>query len=122
MEYIVSTGRRRSADARPSHHTGHPRPMVACLCPENSPRQGSRGFSKRPEAVIRPLPGISSPCIWAGSPARRYAPVVAGAYEEGFDHDDKAPVVRLTGGQHVLELWHGPTLAFKDMGLQMLRT
>ncbi len=33
---------------------------------------------------------------------------------------DTAPVVSLSGGRHILELWHGPTCAFKDMALQML--
>ena len=33
---------------------------------------------------------------------------------------DIAPVVSLPGGRHILELWHGPTCAFKDMALQML--
>lgn len=46
--------------------------------------------------------------------------IVTNAYEKGFDHTDKAPVVPLEEGQYVLELWHGPTLAFKDMALQML--
>ena len=39
---------------------------------------------------------------------------------EKFDHADVAPVVELHCKTHVLELWHGPTCAFKDMALQML--
>lgn len=31
-----------------------------------------------------------------------------------------APVVTLDEGEHILELWHGPTCAFKDMALQIL--
>ncbi|MCL4555009.1 MAG: threonine synthase [Actinobacteria bacterium] len=31
-----------------------------------------------------------------------------------------APVVSLGSGMHVLELWHGPTSAFKDMALQCM--
>lgn len=39
---------------------------------------------------------------------------------EKFDHQDVAPVVNLKEKTAVLELWHGPTCAFKDMALQML--
>ena len=43
------------------------------------------------------------------------------AYSEpGFDHPAIAPVHRLDGNTYFLELWHGPTCAFKDMALQML--
>ena len=37
-----------------------------------------------------------------------------------FDTPAVAPLKRLDGGTAVLELWHGPTCAFKDMALQML--
>lgn len=39
---------------------------------------------------------------------------------EKFDCPEVAPVVPLHCKTHVLELWHGPTCAFKDMALQML--
>ena len=38
---------------------------------------------------------------------------------EKFDTPAAAPVHSL-GNDHLLELWHGPTCAFKDMALQML--
>ncbi len=37
----------------------------------------------------------------------------------GFDHPDVTPLVTV-GERQVLELWHGPTLAFKDVALQLL--
>ena len=37
-----------------------------------------------------------------------------------FDNAAVAPVVRRDESTAVLELWHGPTCAFKDMALQML--
>ena len=37
-----------------------------------------------------------------------------------FDTPAVAPVRTLDGTTHCLELWHGPTCAFKDMALQML--
>jgi threonine synthase len=38
----------------------------------------------------------------------------------GFDHAEVAPLVRLDERTRVLELFHGPTLAFKDFALQLL--
>lgn len=37
-----------------------------------------------------------------------------------FDDARIAPVAHFGEGRHVLELWHGPTSAFKDMALQLL--
>ena len=45
---------------------------------------------------------------------------IAGAYGTGFDDPAVAPLRPVGGRAHALELWHGPTLAFKDMALQML--
>ncbi len=42
------------------------------------------------------------------------------ALGEKFDTAAVAPVRPVTAGIEVLELWHGPTCAFKDMALQML--
>lgn len=46
--------------------------------------------------------------------------IAATAYGGNFDVPDVAPVRRVAPGRHVLELWHGPTLAFKDMALQCM--
>jgi len=46
---------------------------------------------------------------------------VGAAYNQlKFDTPAVAPVVRVDENRHVLELWHGPTSAFKDMALQLL--
>jgi len=42
------------------------------------------------------------------------------AYGENFDHPEVAPVIEVDADMHVLELWHGPTSAFKDMALQCM--
>ncbi len=46
--------------------------------------------------------------------------MTARAYGDNFDSESAAPVHFLDGSTAVLELWHGPTCAFKDMALQML--
>lgn len=40
--------------------------------------------------------------------------------KEKFSSNDVAKVVKLDRNKFVLELWHGPTCAFKDMALQLL--
>ncbi|MCL1798617.1 MAG: threonine synthase [Eggerthellaceae bacterium] len=42
------------------------------------------------------------------------------AYGGNFDEADICPIVSLDAQTHLLELWHGPTSAFKDMALQCL--
>ncbi|HSK46974.1 MAG TPA: threonine synthase [Coriobacteriia bacterium] len=42
------------------------------------------------------------------------------AYGEQWDDPRIAPVVEVRPDIHVLELWHGPTSAFKDMALQCM--
>ena len=45
---------------------------------------------------------------------------VKGAYETGFSSEKVAPIVKLEDGTYILELFKGPTCAFKDMALQIL--
>ena len=45
--------------------------------------------------------------------------MAADAYA-GFTDPDVAPLKHLTGDIHVLELFHGPTIAFKDYAMQFL--
>jgi len=48
-----------------------------------------------------------------------FAAVVAEAYAT-FDHPEVCPLRPLDGGMHLLELFHGPTIAFKDVALQLV--
>lgn len=46
---------------------------------------------------------------------------IDGAYGNGtFENDLVAPLKKLDDHTHILELWHGPTCAFKDVALQIL--
>ena len=42
------------------------------------------------------------------------------AYSEDKFIPSPAPITKLSGGRYMLELWHGPTCAFKDMALQIM--
>lgn len=50
----------------------------------------------------------------------RIAELMREAYGENFDDPRIAPVIEVVSDMHVLELWHGPTSAFKDMALQCM--
>ncbi len=45
--------------------------------------------------------------------------IIARAYE-GFGHDARAPLKQLNENHFLLELFHGPTLAFKDFAMQLI--
>ena len=45
---------------------------------------------------------------------------VEGAYTNSFDNEQPAPISLIGENQKILELWHGPTCAFKDLALQLL--
>ena len=45
---------------------------------------------------------------------------VCGAYTGTFDDEKPAAIAQLGDNINILELWHGPTCAFKDLALQLL--
>ncbi|MDO4501791.1 MAG: threonine synthase [Coriobacteriia bacterium] len=53
-------------------------------------------------------------------PAELVDSLMASTYGEQWDTADIAPISSLDENTHILELWHGPTSAFKDMALQCL--
>jgi threonine synthase len=48
-----------------------------------------------------------------------FADLIAKAYA-GFGHDARAPLKQLQPNHFLLELFHGPTLAFKDFAMQLI--
>ena len=62
--------------------------------------------------VIRPFLGD----IFDDATLRR----LIGAAYSGFGHTARAPLVQLGSGHFLLELFHGPTLAFKDFAMQLI--
>ena len=80
------------------------------------------------EETIRELTGMTYkeraktilPLFLTDFTPEEIARCVDGAYTGTFDHDDPAPLAEVAPGMNLLELWHGPTCAFKDMALQLL--
>ena len=88
--------------------------------PESWPQVSAEeiaGFAGRPYAEVATdlMARFTAPAI----SAEDLAPLVAEAYQE-FDHPAVAPLRQLDAGEWILELFHGPTLSFKDYALQVV--
>ncbi|MFY0621550.1 MAG: threonine synthase [Pelagimonas sp.] len=77
---------------------------------------------------IRALQGLSyeeiafrvmRPYVGEGFTDEVFADLIAKAYS-GFGHNARAPMVQLAPNHYLLELFHGPTLAFKDFAMQLI--
>ncbi len=69
-------------------------------------------YEKIAYQVMRPFVGdVFSDTEFAGIIERAYA---------GFGHAARAPLKQLDQGHFLLELFHGPTLAFKDFAMQLI--
>lgn len=68
-----------------------------------------------PELALK----IVSPFIGDEIPAEALRKIIIDSYAE-FDHPEVAPLTKLAENDFMLELYHGPTLAFKDFALQVL--
>lgn len=74
---------------------------------------GNLSYKKRAEKVLG---------LWLSDFSREeLEKCIENAYEASkFSSDKIAPLKRLNGRESILELWRGPTCAFKDMALQLL--
>jgi len=76
--------------------------------------RGMRGLAY-PDLAVRLL----TPFIGDEIEPKTFRRIVAEAYST-FSHDAVCPIVQTAANEFVLELFHGPTLAFKDVAMQLL--
>ncbi|WP_323010466.1 threonine synthase [Paracoccus sp. (in: a-proteobacteria)] len=119
MRYVSTRGRAPVLDFEQAMMTGLARDGGLYL-PEAIPmfsadeiaRFEGLPYEEVARRVVSPFVGESfSDADLRGAIARAYA---------GFDHIARAPLVQLAPGHHLLELSHGPTLAFKDFAMQLI--
>jgi len=75
------------------------------------------GFAGRPYAEV--AVEVIHPFVGAGIPDADLARMAREAYGT-FRHPATAPLIQLGPSLFVLELFHGPTLAFKDLAMQLV--
>jgi threonine synthase len=83
--------------------------------PESWPTLPSNLGSTYPELAA----GVFAPYVGDEIAAETMLRLCREAYAT-FRHPDVVPIVDLEPGHHLMELFHGPTLAFKDVALQLL--
>ena len=76
--------------------------------------EGMAGLSYE-EVALR----VMFPFLGGAFGADEFRGLIARAYA-GFGHAARAPLVQLSPGHFLLELFHGPTLAFKDFAMQII--
>jgi len=75
------------------------------------------GFVGKPYAEV--AVGVIRPFVGDAVPDQDLARMTREAYGT-FRHPAVAPLVQFGASDFVLELFHGPTLAFKDLAMQLL--
>ena len=119
MRYVSTRGRAEVLDFSQAMMTGLARDGGLYL-PETIPT-----FSAEEIAAFEGLPyeevalRVITPFVGDSFSQDELRGAIARAYA-GFDHVARAPLVQLAPGHHLLELFHGPTIAFKDFAMQLI--
>jgi len=119
MRYISTRGQAPKLSFEQAMLTGLARDGGLYL-PERIPQM--------PPEEIRALEGVPyeeaafrvmRPFIGDAFTDTEFRDIIERAYA-GFGHAARAPLVQLEAGHFLLELFHGPTLAFKDFAMQLI--
>ncbi|PSL19619.1 threonine synthase [Shimia abyssi] len=85
---------------------------IPTMSPEDIAALAGLSYEEAAFKVMRPFVGDAFT-------DEEFKVIIARAYA-GFRHDARAPLVQLAPNHYLLELFHGPTLAFKDFAMQLI--
>ena len=120
MDYVSTRNRERKVSAAYAIANGIA-PDGGLYCPTSFPALTEADWKTLAESDYKGRSALILGKFLTDFSAEELADFAAKAYaDEKFGGADTAPVVKLSEGKNLLELWHGPTCAFKDMALQML--
>ncbi|NHQ75644.1 threonine synthase [Roseovarius gahaiensis] len=119
MKYISTRGQAPALNFEEAMLTGLARDGGLYL-PESIPQMSTADIAaldgqSYEEVAFR----VMRPFIGDAFTDDEFREIIARAYA-GFGHAARAPLVQLDSGHFLLELFHGPTLAFKDFAMQLI--
>lgn len=120
MEYLSSRGNTPRVSAAEAIKMGMA-PDGGLFVPESIPRLSAATLEEMATLSYQNRAALLFKLFLTDFSREEIESCVNGAYNsKTFDHPGIAPLHKLQEGIFVLELWHGPTSAFKDMALQAL--
>ena len=119
MKFISTRGQAPSLSFRDAMLTGLARDG-GLYVPETWPQLSEktiRGFAGKPYQEIAKT--VLEPFVDGEIPKAKFHEMIEEAYAS-FHHPAVVPLVQLDANHWLMELFHGPTLAFKDVAMQLL--
>ena len=120
MEYISTRGNYRSVSSAEAISLGMV-PEGGLFVPEKIPELKLEEILEMKDKSYQELAVWIFNKFLSDFSEKEIAESVKAAYQkQSFPPEEKTPIIKLDQKTYILELWHGPTAAFKDMALQIL--
>jgi len=120
MKYISTRGNYKKVDAAEAIRTGMV-PSGGLFVPETIPEFKQKEISKLVHERYQEIAVTVLQKYLSDYNRDELEEAVTAAYnKENFPVDEVVPLAKLDDKTYLLELWHGPTAAFKDMALQLM--
>ena len=120
MDYVSTRNKERKVSAAYAIANGIA-PDGGLYCPTAFPALTDADWKTLAESDYKGRSALILGKFLTDFTAEELADFASKAYaDEKFGGADTAPVVKLGEGKNLLELWHGPTCAFKDYALQLM--
>src|SRR5690606_26169526 len=120
MKYISTRGNFRAVEAAEAIRTGMV-PTGGLFVPEEIPVLSLTGIREMADKKYQEVALQVLEKFLTDYSREELIDSIQAAYDSRkFPVEDVVPVVGLTENLYLMELWHGPTAAFKDMALQLM--
>lgn len=120
MNYISTRGNYKQVSAAEAIRLGMV-PVGGLFVPERIPVFSQQEINEMKDATYQEIAYRVLEKYLTDYTGQELQDAISAAYNrDKFTHDVIAPVIKLNDNTYILELWHGPTAAFKDMALQLM--